>query len=76
MTDWEGFGSVFEGDDSLFSWPKFGNVGMLLELQIRPAEICGRRSEVDLDVGIRGVGDLQVHVALEFHGLNTTVTEY
>lgn len=68
LSDGEGSGWVFQCDHTVCGRAEFCNVGMLLELQVRP-KIGGERSECQFDLRESRVRYAKVHVALELERL-------
>lgn len=74
LTDWECPRGIFERDDFILVLGKLGDVGVLFELEVGPK--VGRKwREGECDVCIRRVGDLEVHIAFEFHRFDTALAQ-
>jgi hypothetical protein len=75
LTNGERSGRVLERNDPVLARSKLGHIGMLLELQAISRELNGGWWKEEPDSRGLGIGNLEVHVALDLHWLDTTIAE-
>jgi len=75
LADWERFGRILKANNARLIGSELGNVGMLFELKLVSTKLVCLGTKEELDTSHIWISNLEVHISLEFHGLNASIAK-